>query len=49
MTTTMRCPDCGGEYLTGVELCFDCDVPLVPADAAERRADGTREGAEPAA
>jgi hypothetical protein len=30
MTTTMRCPDCGGDYLTGVERCFDCDVLLVP-------------------
>ena len=29
MTTTKRCPECGGEYLTGVERCFDCDVALV--------------------
>ncbi|MGZ7015503.1 MAG: hypothetical protein ACXVLK_20505, partial [Acidimicrobiales bacterium] len=29
MTTTKRCPNCGGEYLTGVERCFDCDVALV--------------------
>ena len=32
MTTTKRCPDCGGEYLTGVERCFDCDVALVDVD-----------------
>ena len=32
MTTTKRCPECGGEYLTGVERCFDCDVALVEVD-----------------
>jgi len=32
MTTIKQCPDCGGEYLTGVERCFDCDVPLVEVD-----------------
>jgi hypothetical protein len=41
MTTTMACPACGSEYLSGVERCFDCDVALVPADADRPDGEGS--------
>src|SRR5215217_1809416 len=34
-TSTMLCPQCGAEYLPGVTMCADCQVPLGPAPADE--------------
>lgn len=30
----MRCPRCDAEYVAGIGVCADCDVPLVDAGAA---------------
>jgi hypothetical protein len=35
VTTTKWCPNCGSEYLTGVEQCIDCEVELVDTPPAD--------------
>ena len=43
------CPECGAEYVAGVETCADCHVPLVPALSHLRlaSADGLEEVGRP--
>jgi hypothetical protein len=36
MTVTSVCPQCGSEYVAGVEECIDCEVALVDAPLAGR-------------
>ena len=43
MTTTKWCPDCGSEYLIGVEQCIDCEVDLVDTPPPDR---GTDDGSD---
>ncbi len=35
----MICPDCGAEYVTGIEQCADCEIALVHEEPARTEAD----------
>ncbi|WP_270812350.1 DUF2007 domain-containing protein [Hungatella effluvii] len=44
---TMKCPNCGAEFLDGREVCTDCQTPLVKKEEGENgKAEFASEGVE---